>query len=227
VPADGSLPQQPDRIAVFSPSASHAQRIGLRWLARRPARRLRLGPLAVRPATAAVTVLALIAATLATLHGGVPLSITVPAAALAPLLVEHLPDVLDARAGENVRILDVGPACRYLYGLAALQASLTDAAARSDQYQVRRAQEVGHHQLFDTANLLQGRDTRSASGELITRERLMLQLVARTAEILTPTADDAPSTRRGRPARQPAGRTGPAPRHQPTDEPCPQCPLHR
>jgi hypothetical protein len=227
VPADGSLPHEPDRIAVFSPLANRAQRLALRWLARRPAHRIRLGPLAVRPATAAATVLALIAATLATLHGRVPLSITVPAAALAPLLVEHLPYVLDARAGENARTIDAGPACRYLYRLAALQASLTAAAARSDQYQVRRAQEVGHPQLFDTANLLQRRDTRSASGELITRERLMLQLVARTAEILTPTADDAPSTRPGRPARQSAAPTGPAPRHQPTDEPCPQCPLHR
>ncbi|MFF8574044.1 hypothetical protein ACF06L_22790 [Streptomyces sp. NPDC015408] len=146
VPADGSLPQQPDRIAVFSPVTTCAQRLGPRWLARRPAYRIRirLGPLAVRPATAAVTALALMTATLATLHGGVPLSITVPAAALAPLLVEHLPDVLDARAGENARIIDAGPACRYLHRLAALQTTLTDAAARSDQYQVRRAQEVGH-----------------------------------------------------------------------------------
>ncbi|MFG3323683.1 hypothetical protein ACGF3J_37130 [Streptomyces sp. NPDC048171] len=206
VPADGSLPQQPDRIAVFSPATTRAQRLGLRWLARRPAYRIRLGPLALRPATAAVIVVALMMATLATLHGGVPLSITVPAAALAPLLVEHLPDVLDARAGENARIIDAGPACRYLHRLAALQTALTDAAARSDQYQVRRAQEVGHQQLFDTADLLQSHETRSVSGVLITRERLMLQLVAQTAEILTSTADDAPCASPGRPSREPAGR---------------------
>lgn len=225
VPADGSLPHEPDRIAVFSPLANRAQRLALRWLARRPAHRIRLGPLAVRPATGAVTVLALIAATLATLHGRVPLSITVPAAALAPLLVEHLPDVLDARAGEHARVLDAGPACRYLHRLASLHATLTDAAARSDQYRVRRALQIGHHQLFETADLLQRRDTRSVSAVLITRERLMLQLVARTAEILTPMAGDAPSACPGRPARQPTGRTGPRSRHQ--HQPNPQRTLHR
>ncbi|MGI5397065.1 hypothetical protein [Streptomyces sp. CA-251251] len=218
MPADGSLPEQPDRIAVFSPVTTRAQRLGLRWLARRPARRIGPEALAVRPAAAAVSVLALIAATLATLRSSVPLSIILPAAALAPLLVEHLPDVLDARASENARILDAGPACRYVHRLAALQAALTDAAAHSDQYQLQRAVQVGHHQLFDTADLLQRRDTRSVSAVLITRERLMLQLVAQTTEIHTPTADEAPSVCPGRPRREPAGRTGPSSRHQPAAE---------
>ncbi|MEU3734548.1 hypothetical protein AB0E81_34905 [Streptomyces sp. NPDC033538] len=219
VPADGSLPQHPDRIAVFSPVTTRAQRLGLRWLARRSAHRIRLGSLALRSATAAVTALALIAATLATLHGGVPLSITVPAAALAPLLVEHLPGVLDARAGERARILDAGPACRYLQRLAALHAALVDAAARSDRYELRRAVQIGHHQLFDTADLLQRRDARFVSGVLIARERLMLQLAAQTAEILTPTAGDAPSACPGRPGGEPTGPARPMPHHQPCAEP--------
>ncbi|MER7056586.1 hypothetical protein [Streptomyces sp. NPDC000351] len=214
VPADGSLPEQPHQIAMFSPVTTRAQRLGLRWLARRPAHRIRLGSLAVRPAAAAVSVIALIVATLATLRSSVPLSIILPAAALAPLLVEHLPDVLDARAGENARIIDAGPACRYLHRLAALHAALTDAAARSDQYQVQRAVQVGRHLLFDTADLLQRRDTRSVSAALISQERLMLQLVAQTAEILTPTADDAASASPGRPDGQTAG--SPRPRHQPS-----------
>ncbi|MEW2000803.1 hypothetical protein ACFWFH_34290 [Streptomyces coelicoflavus] len=217
--ADGSLPQHPDRIAVFSPLATRAQRLGLRWLARRPAHRIRLGPLAVRLATAAVTVLAIAAAALTSLHGGIPLSISLPAAVLAPLLVEHLPGVLDARAGESVRIIATGPACRYLHRLAALHTTLTDAAARSDQYRVRRALQIGHHQLFDTADLLQRRDTRSVSGLLITRERLMLQLAVQTAELRTPTVDEEPSACPGRSgSRQSAGRTGPAPCHQPPPE---------
>ncbi|WP_411092796.1 hypothetical protein [Streptomyces sp. 049-1] len=218
VPADGSLPQQPHRIAVFNPVMTRAQRLGLRWLARRPAYRIRLGPLAVRPAAAAVSVLALIAAALATLRSSVPLSIILPAAALAPLLVEHLPDVLDARLGENARILDAGPACRYLHRLAALHAALTDTAARSDQYQVQRSVQVGHHQMFDTADLLQRRDTRSVSSELISRERLMLQLVDQTAEILTSTADDTSSACPGRPGGQTAGSTNPRPREQPSTD---------
>ncbi|MGA5086018.1 hypothetical protein [Streptomyces sp. NRRL S-1314] len=223
--ADGSLPQHPDRIAVFSPLATRTQRLGLRWLVRRRAHRIRLGPLALRPGTAAVTALALTAAPLAGLHGGVPLSIILPAAALAPLLVEHLPDVLDARVGESVRILDAGPACRYLHRLAALHTTLTDAAARSDQYRVRRALQIGHHQLFDTADLLQRRDTRSVPGLLITRERLMLQLVAQTAEILMPAADDEPSACPA--GRADSRRAAPLPPCAISPRSNPQCPLHR
>ncbi|MEU1264570.1 hypothetical protein ABZ473_21245 [Streptomyces cellulosae] len=223
VPADGSLPQEPDRIAVFSPVASRAQRLGLRLLARRPAHRLSFGPLVLRPATATATVLTLIAAALATRHG-IPLSIVFPAAALAPLLAEHLPDVLDTRAAENARILGAGPACRYLHRLATLHTTLTDAAAHRDHYQVRRALQIGHHQLFDTADLLQRRDTRFVSARLISRERLMLQLATQAADIYTPTptAEDAPSACRG---RQPAGRSGPRRAISPQSNS--QCPIHR
>lgn len=104
IPADGSLPRQLAGIAVFSPLVSRAQRHRLRWLARPPARRICPGPLALQPVTAAVTALALIAATPATLHG-IPVSIALPAVALAPLLAEHLPEVLDARAAENARVV--------------------------------------------------------------------------------------------------------------------------
>ncbi|MFE9976224.1 hypothetical protein ACFYRD_37340 [Streptomyces hirsutus] len=215
VPADGSLPEQPHRIAVFTPITTRSQRLGLRWLARRPAHRIRLGPMTVRPATAVVTALTLIAATLAVMHG-LPFSIVVPAAALAPLLVEHLPEQLDARAGENVRIVEAEAACRYLQRLAALHTGLVEAALGSDRYEVRRAVEVGHHQLFDTTDLLQRRDTRSASRELIARERLMLQLAVQTSRIVTPTKGDASSDRQDQSGRQqPLGPYPPQPRHQP------------
>ncbi|MFE0420571.1 hypothetical protein [Streptomyces tendae] len=91
------------------------------------------------------------------------LSIVFPTAALAPLLAEHLPDVLDARAAENARIISAGPACQYLHRLAILHATLTDAATHRDHYLVRRALQIGHHQLFVTADLLQRDDTRSLS----------------------------------------------------------------
>ncbi|MEV5011350.1 hypothetical protein [Streptomyces sp. NPDC055692] len=119
VPADGSLPEQPHRVTVFTPIATRSQRLSLRWLARRPAHRIRLGPVTVRPATTVATALTLAAATLALMHG-VPLSIVLPAAALPPLLVEHLPDRLDTRECENARIVEVEAACRYLQRLAAL-----------------------------------------------------------------------------------------------------------
>ncbi|MFD3503128.1 hypothetical protein ACFWWT_38160 [Streptomyces sp. NPDC058676] len=81
VPADGSLPEHPHRIAVFTPLTTRPQRLALRWLARRPAHRIRLVTVAIRPATTVVTALTLVAAALALMHG-VPLSIVLPAAAL-------------------------------------------------------------------------------------------------------------------------------------------------
>ncbi|MEU3795998.1 hypothetical protein AB0F07_40550, partial [Streptomyces fructofermentans] len=190
IPADGSLPQQPHRMAVFTPIATRYQRLGLRCLARRPAHRMRLGQLTVRPATAAVTALTLAAAALALLHR-IPLSIVLPAAALAPLLTEHLPDRLDARAQERVRIVDAEAACCYLRRLAALHAHIVQAAAGSNRHEVRRAVTVGHHQLFDAAELLRHYDTRTISSDLIARERLMLQLVVQSHHIVTSPQGDA------------------------------------
>ncbi|MER6370130.1 hypothetical protein ABT255_17415 [Streptomyces mirabilis] len=169
----------------------------------------------VRPATAVVTALTLVVAALAPMHG-VPFGIVLPAAALAPLLVEHLPDRLDTRAGENARIIEDAAACRYLQRLTALHTGLVRAAVSSDRYEVRRAVEIGHHQLFDTADLLQRHDTRSASSELIARERLMLQLAVQTRQILTPTQGDAAAARHDRFGGQPPlGPYPPGPRRRP------------
>ncbi|MFI1294238.1 hypothetical protein ACH4VM_38650 [Streptomyces sp. NPDC020792] len=172
----------------------------------------------VRPATTVVTALTLAAATLALMHG-VPLSIVLPAAALPPLLVEHLPDRLDTRAGENARIVEVEAACRYLQRLAALHADLVQAAARSDLYEVRRAVEIGHHQLFETADLLQHHDTRSASSELIARERLMLRLAVQTRQIVTPTDGDAAARHDRFGGQPPLGPYPPGPCRRPSPQP--------
>ncbi|MEV6182291.1 hypothetical protein [Streptomyces sp. NPDC052015] len=202
VPADGSLPEQPHRIAVCTPIATRSQCLALRWLARRPAHRIRLGKGTLRPATTVVTALTLVSAALALMHG-IPFSIVVPAAALASLLVRHLPERLDTRVGENARIVEDEAACHYLQRLTALHTGLVQAAVSSNRYEVRRAVEIGHHQLFDTADLLQRHDTRSASSELIARERLMLQLAVQTRRIVTPTDDDAAAARHDRFGGQP------------------------
>lgn len=210
VPADGSLPEQPHRIAVFTPIATGPQRRALRWLARRPAHRIRLGKVTVRLATTVVTALTLVVAAFALMQG-VPFSIVLPAAALASLLVEHLPDRLDTRAGENARIVEDEAACRYLQRLAALHTGLVQAAVSSDRYEVRRAVEISHHQLFDTADLIQRHDTRSASSELVVRERLMLQLAIQTRQIVT--AQGARHDRFG--GQPPLGPYPPGPRRRP------------
>lgn len=204
VPADGSLPERPHRIAVFTPAATRMQRLALRWLARRPARRIGLGAASVRTATAAVAPLSLTAAAVGISHG-VPLGVALPAAALAALLVEHLPDRLDARAGENIRVIEDEAACQYLQRLAALHTGLVHTATDSDRYELRRAVKIGHHQLFDAANLLQRYDTRSASSELIARERLMLQLASQINQIVAPTRNAALATRQDRLGQQPLG----------------------
>ncbi|MFE6020785.1 hypothetical protein ACFQ6O_29935 [Streptomyces sp. NPDC056441] len=181
VSVDGSLPDRPYRVAVFAPTATRTQRLGLRWLARRPGRRIEIGAVPVRTSTIVTAILSVVVATAAALHA-VPLSIVLSAAALATMLVEHLPDRLDDRAGENIRIVEDEAACRYLQRLSALHTGIVQTAAGSDHYEIRRAVEIGHHQLFDAADLLRRHDTLSVSAELIARERLMVQLASQVIQ---------------------------------------------
>ncbi|MGW1411293.1 hypothetical protein [Streptomyces sp. NPDC002403] len=191
VPADGSLPDRPYRIAVLTPTATRTQRLGLRWLARRPARRIQIGAVTVRTSTVGAAILTSLAA--ATAIHAAPLGIVLAAAASATMLVEHLPHLLDDRAGENIRIAENEAACGYLQRLSALHTGIVQAAANSSRYEIRRAAQIGHHQLFDTAALLRCHDTLSVSADLIARERLMLQLAVQTSRIAASTKSDAPS----------------------------------
>ncbi|MEU6260460.1 hypothetical protein [Streptomyces sp. NPDC047043] len=186
MPGDGSRPELPHQIGVLTPSATPAQRLTLRWLTRRPARRIGLAPGipgSLRLVTVAVAFLSLIAGLFA-MADGIPADVALPAIVLVPLLAEHLPTTLDARSREHVRSVEGASACRYLQRLAALHTCLVQAAASSDRYELRRPAEIGQHLLWDAADLLQMHDTRSASCELVARERLMLQLADQVAQIL-------------------------------------------
>ncbi|MFC8520469.1 hypothetical protein [Streptomyces sp. NPDC057257] len=191
VPGDGSPPEIPHQIGVLTPAATRTQRLALRWLARRPAQHIAVdtAPGSLRLAAAAVALVSLVAGLFAIRHA-VPIDIALPAMLLAPLLAEHLPDRLDARAREHVRMVEGDVACRYLQRLAALQTFLVQAAAGSDRYELRRSAEVGQGLLWDAAGLLQTRDTRSASADLIARERLMLQLAHQVAQTFKHSAED-------------------------------------
>ncbi|MFE0547077.1 hypothetical protein ACFW2O_40210, partial [Streptomyces sp. NPDC058891] len=197
VPAGDRLPERPHRIGVLTPAATRLQRLALRWLSRRPAQRLPLLPASVRCSAAAVAVLGLVAAATAISHG-TPIGVAVPLMLLMPLLTEHVPDHLDARAGEHVRTVESEAACRYLQRLAGLHNHLIQVAADSDLDQARRAAEISRHQLWDAAGLLIHHDTRAVSAELIARERLLVQLVALVTDLHSPT--DAGSALGGRPA---------------------------
>jgi hypothetical protein len=111
-------------------------------------------------------------------------------ALLAPLLADHLPDRLDMRARRRVRVIQGEAATEYLQRLAVLHTGLLRDAACTNRYEVRRSAEVGQQLLWDAAGLLQTRDTRAASADLIAREQLMLQLAHQVAQILTPAASD-------------------------------------
>ncbi|MFE6554294.1 hypothetical protein ACFVHS_38790 [Streptomyces sp. NPDC057746] len=200
VPGDGSTPEIPHRIAVLTPGASRAQRLALRWLTRRPAQRIAPDriPGSLRFSTAAVALVSLVAGLFAVSHA-VPVDVALPAMLLAPLLAEHLPDGLDSRARKLVHIVEGDDACRYLQRLAALHTSLVQAAAGSDRYELRRSAEIGHNLLWDAASLLQARDTRAVSDDLIARERLMLQLAHQVAQLIHRTADEDQTRDLGRP----------------------------
>ncbi|MCW8101663.1 hypothetical protein [Streptomyces tauricus] len=222
VPGDGTLPEVPHHMGVLTPDATRTQRLALRWLTRRPARYVAWDTACVgtRSSTAAVALVSVLAALFA-LDRGIPVSVALPAMLLAPLLAEHLPARLDARAGEHVRRIEGEGTCRYLQRLASLHTHLIDAAAGSDRYELRRSVEIGHHLLWHAAGLLQAADTRSASAHLIDCERVMLQLVGQVAQLLRrsaprtqqPTRSGLAGTkgqrRRTRPA--PCRRHGPGP----------------
>ncbi|MER5450542.1 hypothetical protein ABT052_37190 [Streptomyces sp. NPDC002766] len=203
VPGDGSRPELPHQIGVLTPSAKRTQRLALRWLTRRPARRIGLTPAipgSLRFPTLTIAAISVFAGLFAMTHG-IPASVALPAMALAPLLAEHLPGTLDARALEHVRSVEDPSACRYLQRLAAQHTYLLQAAAVSDRYELRRSAEIGQQLLWDAADLLQAHDTRSATCELIARERLMLQLAYQVAQILK-----QPSTQSASPDADPSRR---------------------
>ncbi|MGW9026898.1 hypothetical protein ACWGQ5_22495 [Streptomyces sp. NPDC055722] len=191
VPGDGSPPEIPHQIGVLTPTATRLQRLALRWLTRRPAQRIALGgiPASLRLSAAAVALISLLTGLFAASHG-IPTDVVLPAILLAPLLAQHLPDWLDARAREHVRTVEGDGPCRYLQRLAALHTSLVQAAADSDRYELRRSAEIGQDLLWDAAGLLQTQDTRAASDALIARERLLLQLACQVAQIIERSASE-------------------------------------
>ncbi|MFG2794488.1 hypothetical protein [Streptomyces sp. NPDC048419] len=165
------------------------------------------------------------AAALQAVLQGVPLGIALPAALLVPLLMEHATDRLDARARANLQLVTAEAACHVLQRLAVVHTGLVQAAARHDRHALRRAVKIGHHVLFDSAELLQDDAHPGAlSGELIARNRLMLHLADRAARTITPTKSSTPPRwphRTGR--RQAVGAPAPGLRKssQPAIEPSP------
>jgi hypothetical protein len=103
VPGDGYQSELPHQIGVLTPSATRTQRLALRRLTRRPARRIGLPPGipgSLRLAAVAVALFSLVAGLFA-MADGIPADVALPAILLAPLLTEHLPATLDTRARDT------------------------------------------------------------------------------------------------------------------------------
>ncbi|MFE7958731.1 hypothetical protein [Streptomyces sp. NPDC057413] len=211
IPGDGSPPEIPHQIGVLTPAATRVQRLGLRWLTRRPAQRIALAPVpgSLRLSAAVIALISLVAGLYA-ITQGIPVDVVLPAMLLAPILAEHLPGRLDARAREHVRSVEGDDAVPYLQRLAALHTYLVQAATGNDRYELRRSAEIGHNLLWDAADLLQTRGPHSASVGLIDRERLMLQLVCQVAQLLQRTTTEPGTADAGQP-REPVRPRGPYP----------------
>jgi hypothetical protein len=240
VPGDGSPPRVPHQIGVLTPAATRAQHLALRWLTRRPARHIAWATAcgSVRLSTACAALFSLLTAVFAARHG-LPIGVVLPAMFLAPLLAEHLPDRLDARARDHVRTVEGDGPCRNLQRLATLHTCLVRAAAGTTRYEVRRSVQVAQHLLWDAAGLLQTPAPRAASAQLLARERLLLQLVHQVTQMLPHTADAAtatapdahhactpgrslgPNPSGARPATHPAPRPAPTPPLQKGPSPMP------
>ncbi|MFJ2397449.1 hypothetical protein ACIOTI_32485 [Streptomyces sp. NPDC087843] len=209
VPTDGTLPAIPHLISVLDPAATRIERLAVRWLTRRPARRIALHPSipwALRLWVFAVTLASLAAGLLVVVHGA-PWDVILPAVLVAPMLADRLPGNLDAQARQHVRTIRGDAAVRYLQRLTALQTVLTRADTRTDRHDLPRPAEIGQHVLWDAAGLLHDQDTLTASAALIARERLMVQLADQVTSTLTRPAN--PTTQGQRHA--PAGPLGPYP----------------
>jgi hypothetical protein len=229
VPGDGSRPEIPHQIGVLAPDASRLQRWAVRWLTRRPARYVALAavPGSLRLSTVGVALGSLLAALIAA-GRGVAAGVVVPAMLLVVVLADHLPGRLDTRARVRVRTVEGERACRYLRRQTALHTSLVQAAAGSRRHELRRAIQIGRHLLWEAAGLLHSGALRAVCGELIARERLMLQLAHQVTQIVehaahghTPAANQTPAP--GRPVRPYAlGAQPPArPRLRPVPAPLP------
>ncbi|MFD6822938.1 hypothetical protein ACFWC5_21580 [Streptomyces sp. NPDC060085] len=178
VPSDGSLPEIPHEIGVIAPGTRRIHRSVVHWIANRTSRRITLVPLlpSVRRSTLCAAILGLLGGLLA-IHAGVAVGVVLPAVALVPLLIERLEDALETTDAVYVRRIRGEAACRYARRLVALQDQLVVLDTHGHRYELRRAAEIGHGLLWETAGLLQLQDTRTASAALINREMLMLRLV--------------------------------------------------
>ncbi|MFF0142616.1 hypothetical protein ACFYRN_40065 [Streptomyces sp. NPDC005227] len=212
IPDDGTIPTAPHHVGVLDPTATRIQSLAVRWLTRRPAHRVALHPSipgSLRLWALAVALTSLVLGLSAMAHGA-PWDVALPVMLLAPMLAEHLPGHLDARARQHVRTVEGDAAVRYLQRLSRVQTVLTGAATGTDRHELRRPAEIGQHVLWDAAGLLQTEDTRTVSAGLIARERLMVQLAHQVTSAHTLLTDPAgPRQRRG--AARPLGPYPPAP----------------
>ncbi|MCX4919882.1 hypothetical protein [Streptomyces sp. NBC_00687] len=212
VATDGTLPAVPHLISVLDPTATRIQRLAVRWLTRRPARRVAFNPSipgSLRFWALAVALTTFVTGLFTVAHGA-PWDVTLPVMLLTPMLADRLPGYLDARARQHVRTVHGAAAVGYFQRLTTVQTVLTRSATRTSRYELCRPAEIGQHVLWDAAGLLQDQDTRTVSAGLIARERLMVQLADQVASAqMRLTGSASPRQQQG--SARPLGPYPPAP----------------
>jgi hypothetical protein len=153
-----AAPQRLLQIGIVTPEPSLRARCAQRWLTRRPPIRLYLDHGGSVTASTLLTAIGALTGMSWAIEHGLPASVGLPLAILLPLLVDHLPARLDARARACVRIIDAGPQLNYLQQLTAQHIAITRAAASHSCRELDYAAQLGHRVLWSIATIITAPD---------------------------------------------------------------------
>ncbi|MFD9791332.1 hypothetical protein ACFWXK_10310 [Streptomyces sp. NPDC059070] len=177
VPIGAEASGGPWQIAVLSPAKARTVRLASRWLTRRPPLRIYFDTRR-RFWVTGTTVLAAVVSLLlagAAMGNGLPADVGLPLMLLVPVLVDHLPGRLDARASAHVRVVQDGSQLQEFERFVVLHRSIHTSGQHTAS-ELTGAVRLGHHLLWDAAGLLGQPAVRVPQERLKASERLLAQL---------------------------------------------------
>ncbi|GHC88413.1 hypothetical protein [Streptomyces flavofungini] len=170
-------------IGIRPPEPSLRDRCAHRWLTRRPAARVALDRGGT--VTLAIALVSLIGLVLA-LGRDAPGAVAIPLTLLLPLLVDHLPARLDARARRRVRTVTDPASVTYLRPLVAWHAQIDHTARHHPTPEQLDAARLSHRALWDLAGLLsQPTSPPHDHRDLLIRAHLLADLAYQSVEHAT------------------------------------------
>ncbi|GGV52518.1 hypothetical protein [Streptomyces spectabilis] len=180
--ADGDLPLR--QIGIRPPDPTLRDRCAYRWLTRRAPARIELDHGGSVTATTLTAALAALVGLVAALKHGIPAGIALPLTILLPLLADHLPARLDARARRYVRTIDQPAAVARLRPLIAWHIQINQTARHHPTAEQRHAARLSHRALWQLAALLThpAAPPPPADGQLAVEAQHLADLAHRCAE---------------------------------------------